>query len=404
MFNLKNLSTRLKAGRQVYLDYASATPVSAAAVRAMRAAERLVGNPGAIHAEGVKAKKCLEEARETIARELACKAREVIFTSGLTESNDLAILGVARHLMLLNKEDDVEGTHWVVSAIEHDAVLQSFAEIERLDGEITHVYPDKNGIISPETVANVVRENTVMVSVGWANNEIGVVQPLRDISRAVLAKNPKVLIHSDAGQAPLYIAPQVHTLGVDLLALGSNKLYGPHGAGALYISNRVQATNILHGGKQERGLRPGTENVALAAGFAAALAETSKRRDAEKKRLKKLRDNFASEIVARIPDAVVNGDPDRTLPHMLNISIPNIDAEYVTLALSQKGVSISTKSACREGEESQSHVVAALSQEEWRAQNSLRFSLGRETVARDLAKAAKLLCSEIFKHQASNRK
>lgn len=380
--------------RRIYLDHASATQVLPEAIAMMREAEKLVGNPGAIHAEGVEAKNALEEAREAIAKELACKSREVIFTSGLTESNDLAILGVARKLMIQNREDDVEGTHWIVSAIEHDAVLNSFAEIERLDGEVTHVFPDKNGVITPEAVAKEVRDNTVLVSVGWANNETGVIQPLRDISRAAREKNENVLIHSDAGQAPLYIAPHVHTVDIDLLALGSNKLYGPHGIGALYLSNRVQSVNILHGGKQERGLRPGTENVALALGMAAAVAIISEERNAARDAMRKLRDEFARELLKSTPDMVVNGNLDRVLPHMLNVSVRGVDAEYVTLALSQRGVSVSTKSACREGEESQSHVVRAMVGDDqddlWRAENAFRFSLGKDTTVRDLMRTARL--------------
>lgn len=371
--------------RRIYLDNASATAPCKEALRAMHDAESLIGNPGAIHSRGVEAKKVLEMARTTIAAELACKAREVVFTSGLTESNNLAIVGVARKL---EYADRLKGSHWVVSSIEHDAVLQSFGEVERLGADVTYVKPNQKGIIDAESVTSAVRPETILVSVGWGNNEIGVVQPLRDISRAVREINPNILLHSDAGQAPLYIAPQVHTLGVDLLALGSNKLYGPHGIGALYLSNRVDATHILYGGKHERGLRPGTENVALAAGFAAAVGAMSKTRDTEKKRLKELRDMLASELVSRIPKVAINGDIERALPHMLNISIPDVKSEYVTLALDKLGVEISTKSACREGEESRSHVIAAISDETWRAENTFRISLGRETSERDIMRVA----------------
>jgi len=370
--------------KRIYMDYASATLPLKEALDAMHKAERFIGNPGAIHKEGTTAKDALEDARTAIAAELACKAREVIFTSGLTESNDLAILGVAR---ALEHADRLRGSHWVVSAIEHDAVLESFAEIERLGGIVTHVQPDDMGILTPEAMRDAVRAETVMVSVGWANNETGVIQPIRDIVRAVHAVHENILIHSDAGQAPLYIAPHVHTIGADLLSLGSNKLYGPHGIGALYISNRVNMKSILHGGKQERNLRPGTENVALAAGFAAAVEKISKERDAEKKRLKKLRDELAKDLSAHVPGLVINGDIERALPHMLNVSIPGIKSEYVTLALDKNGVAVSTKSACREGEESRSHVIAAMTEENWRAENTLRFSLGRETTASDISGA-----------------
>ena len=379
----------LFANKRIYLDYASATPVLPGAIAAMREAEGLIGNPGAIHSDGVAAKAALEKARSVIAEELACKSREVVFTSGLTESNNLAILGVAR---ALEHGGRIAGSHWIVSSIEHDAVLESFAEVERLGGTVTHIHPDKKGIITADAIAHAVRPETVLVSIGWANNEIGVVQPLRAISRAVREKTPSTLIHSDAGQGPLYISPQVHTLGVDLFSLGSNKLYGPHGVGALYISNAAHMAAILHGGKQERGLRPGTENVALATGFAAAVKAISAKRDTEKHRLEKMRNDFVHEVQILIPDAVINGHSDFVLPHIASISIPNVDAEYVTLALDKSGFAVSTKSACREGEESESHVVAALvadiPSEKWRAQNTIRFSFGRDTSSRDLMKAA----------------
>ncbi len=370
------------------MDYASATPVLPEALSPMREAESLVGNPGAIHTEGVEAKRALEEARAGVAHELGCKPREVIFTSGLTEANNLGILGVAR---FLERAGRMQGTHWAVSAIEHDAVLESFSEIERLGGDVTHIEPNESGLITKEAVARAIRENTVLVSIGWANNEIGVVQPIREIARAMREKNPNTLLHSDAGQAPLYLSPQVHTLGVDLFSLGSNKLYGPHGIGALYISNRVDASSLILGGKQERRLRAGTENVALAVGFAAAFNKIASERESEKVRLKNLRDELVRLLKAEVTGALINGDIEHVLPHMLNVSIPNIKSEYVTLSLDQVGISVSTKSACREGENDFSHVVKALGGDDWRAKNTLRFSLGRETHAGEIVRAAKEL-------------
>jgi len=443
------------AKKRIYLDYASATPVLPEALNAMRRASALFGNPGAIHAGGVAAEKSLENSRERIARELACKPREVIFTSGGTEGNNLAILGLARKLMLKNtafsergkkssdarrgesgdggvpngtttathgprnNADEIFGhalskTHWVVSSIEHPSVLECFSEIERLGGKVSHVDPDEKGIIRPEKVLHLLKPHTKLVSIGWANHEIGVVQPIRDIARVMKEKNPETLLHVDAGQAPLYLSPQVHTLGVDLFTLDAGKMYGPRGIGALYISNRMSASRriapIILGGGQERGLRAGTENVALAAGFAEAFALISKERGEESHRLERVRDNFAREIVTRIPGVVVNGDLKRALPHMLNISIPEIQSEYVTLALDAKGISISTKSACREGEERRSHVVEALGDardaasavalaKEERAANTLRFSLGRGTTARDIGAARKALMEIIAKKE-----
>ena len=387
--------------RRIYLDYASAPPVLPEALRAMREAERLVGNPGAIHAEGVAAKKSLEGSRARIAALLGCKAREIIFTSGLTEANNLAILGTARHLQYPRSDlkgtqgPTLKNTHWIVSSIEHDSVLESFAEVERLGGRISYVEPNEHGIVTPEVVGRALTKDTMFVSVGWANNEIGVVQTLAKIARLLRdhekAHGTVVIFHSDAGQGPLYLPTLVHSLGVDLLSLGANKLHGPHGVGALYVSNKVSLEKIVLGGSQERGLRAGTEHLALAAGFAAAYETIARDRESEATRLRKLRDEFAREIVARVPGSVINGDLSRALPHMLNISIPNISSEYVTLALDARGIAVSTKSACREGEESRSHVVAPLGGEEWRARNTLRFSLGRDTRKSDIRRVVETL-------------
>ena len=379
--------------KRIYLDYASATPVHPKAERAFSDASQIYANPGAIHSEGVTAKRVLTEARESLARHLGCKARELIFTSGLTEANNIALIGLARGIEL--RKRSLTDTHWIVSSIEHSSVLECFAEIERMGGTVSHVEPDAKGIVRAESVLALLRPATVLVSVGWGNNEIGTVQPLASIGRVLRAyqreQKTNIIFHSDAGQAPLYRSPQVHSLGVDMLALGSGKLYGPRGIGCLYLGNRASLSPTVFGGGQERGLRSGTEDVALATGFAAAFDEISSERDAETKRLRLLRDNFVREIITRISGIVVNGDLKHTLPHMLNISVPGErTGEYLVLALDHAGLSLSTKSACREGE-ANSHVVAALGGEPWRATNTLRFSLGRGTTERELKHALSVI-------------
>ena len=289
--------------RRIYLDYASATPLLPEAASEMHDAEGLVGNPGAIHAEAVEAKRTLQNSRERIAKVLGCKARELVFTSGLTEANNLAIIGFARKLERIQRT--LSGTHWIVSAIEHASVLECFSEVERMGGEVTHVMPNEKGIVTPEGVASALRPQTVFVSVGWANNEIGVIQPLSKIARVINAHEKKnssrVLFHTDGGQAPLYEPTVVHSLGADLVSLSASKLYGPHGIGALYLSNRADLAPVILGGDQERGLRAGTENAALAAGFAAAFEIVAEERHTEGKRLATLRDELSRQLVARIP-------------------------------------------------------------------------------------------------------
>ena len=281
-----------------------------------------------------------------------------------------------------------------------------------MGGTVSYVEPDAKGIVHTKSVTALLRPTTVLVSVGWGNNEIGTVQPLAAIARVIrqyekttsLTCGHKsdlsgIIFHSDAGQAPLYRSPQVHSLGVDMLALGSGKLYGPRGIGCLYVDNRASLSPTIFGGGQERGFRSGTEDVALAAGFAAAFDEITREREAEAKRLRILRDNFAHEIIARIPGVVINGSTSLTaggdlkhaLPHILNISIPGErTGEYLVLALDHAGLALSTKSACREGE-ANSYVVAALGGEPWRAGNTLRFSLGRGTTEAELKRVLTVL-------------
>ncbi|MDR3571550.1 MAG: cysteine desulfurase family protein [Candidatus Pacebacteria bacterium] len=379
---------------RVYLDHASATPLLHEAAEAMREAEKLVGNPGAIHAEAVAAKNALNDARERIALLLGVKARELVFTSGLTEANNLAIVGFARRMLVdgfsgqgRTLSGSLDGTHWIVSAIEHSSVLECFSEIERLGGSVTHVSPNEKGIITPESIVAVLKPETVFVSVGWANNEIGSVQPLGKIAQAIRLHEEKhgtrVIFHADAGQAPLYEPTVAHSLGVDLLSISASKLYGPHGVGCLYLSNRTNVAGVVLGGKQERELRAGTENVALAVGFAAAFELVARERHDESKRLKTLRDALARELSENTPGLVINGDLKHALPHMLNISIPDIHSEYLTLALDHEGFAVSTKSACNEGQKA-SHVVEALGAELWRAENTLRISLGRATTRKEI--------------------
>lgn len=356
----------------------------------MNDAEAAFANPGGIHREGVAAKAALEEARKGIARELGAKPGQIIFTSGLTESNNLAILGLARRLEMSGIA--LNGTHWITTSIEHSSVLETFAEVERRGGVVTHLEPDERGIISPETLQRALRPETVCVSVGWGNNEIGVVQELSELARVIRAHAVRtpVLFHSDAGQAPLYRSPHVHTLGVDMMSFGAGKLYGPRSSGALYVGDVSRLAPIIVGGNQEKGLRAGTEDVVPAVGFAAAFKIAARDRVPESRRLSKLRDELADSLIERISGLVINGSRVHALPHMLNVSIPDINAEYMALALDREGVALSTRSACN-ANEARSHVIAALGGPAWRAANTLRISLGRATTARDMRRIAETI-------------
>ena len=388
-----------RQGKRIYLDYAGATPVLPSALRAYARAASMFANPGSIHTEGVAAKSALTEAREAIAHQLACKARQLVFVSGGTEANNLAIVGRARYLERLQALKD---THWIVSAIEHPSVLECFSEVERLGGRVTHVPCNAKGQVTTATLRAALKKETVFVSIGWVNHEIGTTQELSALARVIRAHEREhgttVFFHSDAGQGALYRSAQVHTFNVDLFTLDSGKMYAPRGLGVVYVSNRAQLAPVLCGGKQERGLRPGTEPLALAAAFAEAYARISEEREVEMKRVKALRDHLARLVLKNIPGSVVNGDLAVAAPNMLNFSIPEsvsgCTSEYLALALDRRDIAISTKSACREGEQQISHVVAALSQGEgdkWRAKSALRFSLGRGTKKSDIASAVSAL-------------
>ena len=263
-------------------------------------------------------------------------------------------------------------------------------------------------MITTEALSRVVRPETVFVSIGWANGEIGTVQPMISLTRCIREYQrehaSRIIIHSDAGQAPLYEKTTFRSLDVDLLSLDAGKLYGPRGVGALIVRGGTPLAPIFFGGKQERGLRPGTENVALVVAFAVAYEKLVSERESESKRLRDIRDFFAHELMARIPAIIRNGERD-IQPHILNVSIPGAVNEYFVLSLDAAGFSLSAKSACREGEKAHSHVVCALGpvqqgdkeilSAEERATCTLRFSLGRETTREDMERCA-TTCAEIY--------
>jgi len=377
---------------RVYMDYAGATPVLEEALEAMRTAV-LVGNPGALHKEGEEARESISSSREAIAGAFGVKAERIFFTSGGTESNNLAIIGYFRRLKSIGV--DTREAHWVAGSMEHPSVLECFKYIEMNGGRVTYLSPDGNGIYGSSALANALLPETVFVSLGWANGEIGTVQPVHSLARAAHARSGKrrIIFHSDAGQAPLYLSRQFNGLGADIITLDSGKLYGPRGIGALYIAEDVELEPLILGGSQEKGLRAGTENTALAAGFAASLSSVVARRSKEAKRLFALKERL--RVLLEGIGAVVNGSRDLSLPHILNVSIPEIDSEYFVLSLDHKGIAAATKSACREGEDT-SHVVASLGKDKWRARNTIRLSLGIGTTARDVERVAKA-CEEIYR-------
>jgi cysteine desulfurase len=381
--------------RIIYLDNAATTPLNKEVFLAMKPYwSEDFGNPGSITKIGVKAKQALEKARENIANSLFKRPAEIIFTSGGTEANNLAIFGVVNHLVLQTRHSSLEkeeskkysDLHFITTNIEHSSISECFKEIERRGGKVDYLKVDKSGIVNPTDLRKIIKANTVFVSVGYANNEIGTIQPIKEIAKEIRharKNNPDLLFHTDASQAGLYLNLNINELGVDLLTLDAQKIYGPKGVGILFIKAGTKISPIILGGGQERGLRSGTENVPLIVGLAKAVEIARKDFAKKAKKIKIIRDYFWQKIQREIPDAILNGSLENRLPNNLNISILNIDSEFTVLCLDEKGIICSTKSACNHDEDG-SLVVQALGGTDTNTKSSLRFSLGDDITKKDI--------------------
>ena len=394
-----------KSIKQIYLDYASSALSQSA-------------NPGAIHELGVKEKNKLENARKKVAKILGAQSDEIIFTSGATESNNLAILGIiypypASPYSRGRRKEGVP--HIVITNIEHASVLEVCRHLEKTkQAMVTYVEVEQNGIVDSKKIKKALTKNTVLVSVMYANNEIGTIQPIKEIAKEIRhfnkINNKRVFFHTDATQAISYLPIRVSELGVDLLSFNSAKIYGPKGVGVLFKKKNTPITKIMFGGDQERGLRPGTENVAGAIALAFALEVTEKIKNKEITRLIKLRDYFLNKLyhsnVLTNVGMVINGDLKNRLPNNINITIPNIPSDLLVIELSAKGIMASAKSACKSGDGKASHVIQAIRQAPLarivlangaEEDGSLRFSLGRYTTKSDIDYTVKALSKILTK-------
>ena len=374
--------------KRIYLDYAAATPLDSRVFKAMKPfLEIQFGNPSSIHNEGVFAKKAIDTARKNIANMLQGHSDEIIFTSGGTEGNNLAIMGLA-----LRREKEgaqFSKMHFVTTVIEHPSVMDIFAELERRGASVSYVSVDAGGIIKLQELKKVLRKETVLVSIMYANSEIGTIQPISEIAKIIRhfsktrnLKSP--VFHTDASQAPLYLDITVQKLGVDLMTLDGQKIYGPKGVGALFKKRHILINSLFYGGGQENGLRPGTENVPGIVGFAEAFQRAVLERERESARLAKLRDYFIKKILSEIPNTILNGDQEKRLPNNINISFLGIDNEWLLLQLDVAGIAVGAGSACFSQKENISYVVVALDKDKGRASSSIRFALGRKTRAEDI--------------------
>jgi len=336
------------------------------------------GNPSSLHAEGQRAKRILDSARDVIATSLGAEFSEISFTSGGTESDNAAIIGAAMAQANGRK-------HVVVSRIEHEAVLQTAAYLERMGFAVSYVAPNRLGIVTPDAVAAAMRDDTTLVSVMHANNEIGTIQPIREI--AAVAHSAGALMHTDAVQTYGQLDVDVKALGVDMLTVSGHKIYGPQGTGALYVRDGVPIEPFMHGGGQERERRAGTENVAGIAGFAAAVTCLLAERPPASERMAVLRDRLSGAILTRCDNSRLNGDPALRLPNNVSISFLGRDAETLLLALDMAGLAVSSGSACTSGSIEPSHVLLALGLGVDDIGATIRFTLGKDTSIADIDEA-----------------
>jgi len=397
----------------VYLDHAATTPLAPEVLEAMLPfLQEEFGNAGSIHSKGQAAKNAIEKARRDVAEILWCKPEEIIFTSSGTESDNLALHGILEALSLRPvlrpvRRSQSEGgngmkdgkrrsknTHLVISEIEHPAILHAAENLKRNGVELTKISINKNGIVSVEDIGKAIQPNTKLISVMLANNEIGTIQPIREIGKLVQkinqqrcqlpTANCQLFFHTDAVQAGGISNLDTRHLKVDLLSLSAHKFYGPKGTGILFAKKGVTLSPQILGGGQEYGRRAGTENVAGIVGAATALKFVENSRKKEFARLEKLRDYFIGKILAEIPRVRLNGDSKNRLPGNANFSFFGIEGESILLRLDFEGIAASSGSACASGSLEPSHVLAALKiPREW-LHGSVRFTLGKSTTRKDL--------------------
>lgn len=394
-----------------YLDYASATPIDKKVLKLMSTYEKVFfANATSIHSSGLKARSIIEEARNMIAKGINAHNDEIIFTGSSTESNAMVILGIVNNYQLQNKGII---PHILTTEIEHPAVLNNFKNLQKGGkAEVTYIKVDKRGLVDPKDIKESIKTNTVLVSVMYANNEIGTIQPIQEIAKVirhhrkhVASKGktgsslkasssfvPYPLFHTDATQAMNYLfTSNAEKLGVDLLSFNGSKIYGPKGVGVLYKKRSIKLSPIYSGGDQEFGLRSGTENMTSIAGLALAFEITNKIKNKEVARLTKLRDYCIKQLLSlKIPpfQIILNGDDRERLPNNINVSIKGISSELLVIELDAYGVEVSSRSACKSGDDEGSYVLRALRRDDKINEEggSLRITLGRDTQKKDIDK------------------
>ena len=368
----------------VYLDHAATTPMLPEAIEAMTAEFARVGNPSSLHASGRRARRVVEESREVIAEAMGARPSEVVFTSGGTEADNLALKGI----FWARRGGDPARTRVLISAIEHHAVLDSADWLAQREGATVETLPvDEYGRVLPETLRAAVERDpgsVAVVSVMWVNNEVGTVQPVDEL--AAIAREHGIPFHTDAVQATAQLPVRFTT---DAMTITGHKIGGPVGVGALLLARGLDPVPVMHGGGQERDVRSGTLDTPAIAGFAAAVGASVSRREAEAARLSGLRDELIRRIREQVPDAVLNGDPVNRLPGNAHFSFPGCEGDALLMLLDARGIECSTGSACSAGVAEPSHVLLAMGADLPRARGSLRFSFGHTSTEADVDATAK---------------
>jgi len=405
--------------KKIYLDHSATTPVDKNVFKAMLPYfSDCFGNASSIHSFGADALTGTDKAREQVANYLHCGPSEVIFTSGATESDNLAIKGLIGAL----RERGVEKMHIITSIVEHDAVLEPCMEMVKTGIEVTYLPVKANGAVDAEEVRKAIKDNTVLVSIMWANSEVGAIMPIREIGKIIKKHNERKLknwnntrpkergekptpiyFHSDATQAINFVQCDVNWNYVDMLSMSAHKIYGPKGVGAFYVKKGVPIKSLQRGGHQEGNLRSGTYNSSGIVGLGAAIVQLDKKnQEKDNKKVAKMRDLLVSEIEKNIPDAILNTDRKNSTPAHAHYSFPGAEGESVLLALDLEGIAVSTGSACSSGSLKASHVLIAMGIRTEIAHTSIRFTLGKHNTETDIRTVVKKLAPIIKRLRKMN--
>ena len=368
---------------RIYLDYAATTPVSDEALKAMMPyfSEKW-GNPSGVYASAREGRRAVENARKLVAALIGAEPQEICFTSGGSESDNLAVRGTAYAL----KE---KGRHIITSAIEHHAVLDTCRQLEKNGFEVSYILPDRDGRIDPAKIREAIREDTILVTVMAANNEIGTIEPIAEIAEAAHEKG--IVFHTDAVQAAGAVPLDVKACGADLLSISAHKIYGPKGTGALYIRQGTKLAPQITGGNQEKKMRAGTENVPAIAGFGEAARIAAENLEVNADHNRRMRDRLINSILSTVPGSALNGGRENRLPNNCSFRFEGIDGEALLLRLDLAGVEASAGSACTAGSPESSHVLKAIGLTEEQAKSSLRLTTGRYTREKEIDETARLI-------------